>query len=342
MENEKDPIWDKLISEVSGESLKDYITKFEKTLKNIDEKRWEDMKNKQRMDDNDPYYHLRTLVLFKIKSLFLTGNVNTTIGDEYNYDEKLMDSILCFNENVKKVDIDNKIFECLDRTKNKIHARKMPYSVMFINKKIEFTENIICFGIGAFYSAIGTDEINIIRLNGIDLNDNTEWRIFFKIKKDGEIIYGGSELFEEIKIEEIRNRIINLFVNIMDFFNHPEIVIKTSKWYNNENRIKKGKLPIPDLVNIKIKGKLYKYIYGSLPTQKNNRSTTHSFWVRGHYIHFWNKNKWNRIYKLDKDDLVKKGYQIDEDGVLSKWKLPFIKGYGILKNKPYILKNVRR
>ena len=44
------------------------------------------------------------------------------------------------------------------------------------------------------------------------------------------------------------------------------------------------------------------------------------------------------IYDLNNDKIKEKGYQIDNNGIISKWILPYIKGQGILIKKNYKLK----
>jgi len=145
--------------------------------------------------------------------------------------------------------------------------------------------------------------------------------------------------FNPKESEEITKECCNFICNFLDFLNHPDVEIKVIKYPEllQESRIKKGRLPIPDIVEINLKGKLYNYIYEELPKQERDLPS-HSFWVRGHYMHFWNKKKYRYIYRLGLDDLKEKGYQIDEQGIISKWVLPYTKGKGLLINKDYKLK----
>jgi hypothetical protein len=72
-----------------------------------------------------------------------------------------------------------------------------------------------------------------------------------------------------------------------------------------------------------------------LPKQK--REFTHRFWVRGHYKHYKDKERFCRIYKLTESELKERGYQIEE-GIICKWLFPYIKGTGVLITKRYNLK----
>lgn len=241
----------------------------------------------------------------------------------------------------KIFNIEERIGNLLGNTKNKIYLRKLPFNCsIFIPCNISMdNESINIFAIIIFPYKDREDTIGAYS--------------FGHDKKDGEFFYQclnvpsvddpwdeskNDSLFSSKKEERNgKKRIREYICSFLDFINHPEVETKVIKWFNNEKRVKRGQLPIPDNVNIKINGKLYRYIYEN---EKLNmgRSADYKFWVRGHYIHFWNKKRYNKLYKMNQEQLKELGYYTDGNGTVSKWVLPYIKGDGELKNKIYNLK----
>lgn len=317
---------------------KEHIENFVKN--NLSRQRLSIHDNKDDVFNFDAIYHFRTIQMCYLELTKVSGNRNLShvAGKKRSLQSDVINNTFAFNEDIKNIEIDDNLYFMLKNTNNKIYARKMPYDVIFINKIIEINKNILCYGIGAVY---GKDEknkdFNTITLLGYDFNDNCEWRDTFSIGENGILGKGDYELFKNIEVHNVRKEICMILMNTLDFLNNPEVETRVIKWYNNAKRINKFKFPIPDLLKINIKGKLYKYIYEYLPNQQHS-SPKHSFWVRGHYFHFWDEKKWNNIYSLKNNILKDKGYQKDSNGIISKWVMPYIKGRGILKNKKLYLK----
>lgn len=260
----------------------------------------------------------------------------------------------------KIFDIDEELKSSLYNTKNKIFYRKSPFVKIFLNLTIDFNESLKISQKDLLNDRVKeTGKRKVYGLSIIDMGQGKEYlKGIVKVENQEELIMNGiidcenislpTSIFQNIvKPEEKeyssilskdeRNKIRNFVCNFLDFLNHPDVETRLIKHQTNESRIKRGKLPIPDRVQINVKGKLYKYIYEDLPKQEHN-SPDISFWVRGHYIHFWNKKKWKGIYSKEISDLKEKGYQLDSNGIISKWILPYIKGKGILVNKNYKIK----
>ena len=108
----------------------------------------------------------------------------------------------------------------------------------------------------------------------------------------------------------------NLFFNIVDFLNNPDVVYHLHKHdeKTQEKRIASGKPRISPNILIKITGKTARYL--DAVEHLGHREFSHAFWVRGHYRHLVS-DKW--IYK--------KGATI--------WIPPFIKGDKELIKKAY-------
>jgi len=315
---------------------KEYINSYINV--NLTRERIENL-DKNKVLNFDALYHFRTNWMARLKMFEVTGdpNYSSIIGNRPSLPIWSLNSTICFNEAISCIEIDNELWTHLFDSTNEIFERKMPYNYMFINKIFELYEGILCFGIGAAYSEDPKNKekfANSFTLQGYDYNDNTDWRMSFNIK-DGKLDFDAEELFKDIKTKEIAEKIANIFSNIVDFFNHPEVDIRVIKWPNNTKRISKGKFPIPDSIRITVRGKLHHYIYEEFPQQKEEqrKSPNYSYIVRGHYMHFWDKGRWKRLYAMDETALKSKGYQIDDKKTISKWKPQFIKGKGILRTK---------
>ena len=248
----------------------------------------------------------------------------------------------------KILKVDENLFSLFEKTSNKISKRNLPFEQLIIpcNLKICNRFNPFCILITKTFILTRKREELHIMVFSIDEKDDSEWWDSFYIGEEGitntkiRRDFSGSS-FSEITLKEdlkFQKEIGMIICNILDFVNHPEVSIKLIKAQGNSiSRIKRGKFPNLDKGIIEISGKLYKYIYEDLPKQHNSPSI--SFWVRGHYVHFWNKKRWKGIYSKEIYDLKEKGYQMDSNGIISKWILPYIKGKGILTNKKYNLKN---
>jgi len=267
-----------------------------------------------------------------------------------NYNLRATEVLLSDLINTKVFEVDKETGVLLENTNNKSFERNVPFDNFFIDYSLE-TDDGFFNGFLIIKDKIGITCKCFFKLKGDDLvvdminkgNSFTVFNIFtFNKLREEEIrtelfeIYKGSGILKELP----STKKLRVFVlNFLDFLNHPNVETRVIKWLNNENRIKKGKLPLPDRIKVNITGKLQRYIYEEYPQQKEtHNSPRYSFEVRGHYIHFWNKKKWHLIYSMDVNDLKIRGYTIDNKQTISKWILPYIKGRGILKNKSYNVK----
>jgi len=259
--------------------------------------------------------------------------------------------------------IDSELTESLFNTKNKIGYRELPYTLIYLDFEKKFNgfgdlENIKKKQRGSAYELLKgmkedpkiTRKFLGIILWRFDTKDN-----FFitSVIKTGEVycfwdtnlLQAGGIKNEITRKEDIhifnkkeKKNIVEFICNFLDFLNHPDVETRIIKHPTNEARIKRGKKPIPDRVKINITGKLYRYIYEELPKMQKE-SPQFSFWVRGHYIHFWNKEVYRRLYSSDSKKLEEEGYYLDNRGVVCKWVLPYIKNKEkLLQNKNYEVK----
>lgn len=111
----------------------------------------------------------------------------------------------------------------------------------------------------------------------------------------------------------------NLFFNLVDFLNHPDVEYKVHKHDENVNakRQARGKPRIPPQILIRVTGKTQRYL-DAVKSMGARAKCSHAFWVRGHFRHLTSDRYKN-----------KKGVTI--------WVAPFIKGDQELIKKAYAL-----
>ena len=269
----------------------------------------------------------------------------------------------CFQMKLPCFEVDEELSNIISKTKNKIYLRELPFDCFFVNVNLKegfqglLIHHIIKEGkqhILIHYRKEGENGFGMFGEIYLGLKNVKDYK-FVKYQDRGLIDYchGGesNKSFKERLNEKEKNLFNNIMIerkeiemwvcNFLDVINHPdvEIVKFNNKYENDDKRIQRGKSIKPScIIVIKIKGKLYRYL--NKDYKNINKPLSYSFWVRGHYIHFWNKKRWCKVYSLNDEQLAKQGYQKDSKGTISKWKFPFIKCKGrskpILKN--YILK----
>lgn len=260
-------------------------------------------------------------------------------SEERKHNPSLIQNVGWILDETKIFNIPDEIHELIEKTDNKIYFRKLPFKSIYINKEFKFGE-IRVFGICLLeIEGVIVDDgslqkgLEVIAI-GMDEDDEQEFYNYFQITDSGIPNINKKQQLKELDI--ITFPIVNYVCNFLDLLNHPNIKYEmVEKKLLNETRIKKGKLRINDIVNINVSGNLYKYVYEELPKQKIE--FTHRFWVRGHFKHFKNKEKFNQIYKLSINELNTKGYQMNNN-IICKWTFPFIRGNGAMINKRYNMK----
>lgn len=250
---------------------------------------------------------------------------------------------LCLKQKPPQFYVQDNLSQMFLNTKNKIKMRELPFDCFFINVNIDNKFKGLL--IHKTSQINKDDDINIhFRIEnakGEGLFSSVYFSQYKNDKKDFTMIRYGenglSKLEKEYHKDMAQNidydRIINWVCNFLDAINHPDVeMVKIKTNFNNdESRIKRGKAPQPSmLVNLKVSGKLYRYITDE--SKNINNPLNQAFWVRGHYIHFRDEKKWNKIYLLSNQQLKKSGYQKDSKGIIAKWKFPFIKCKG--RGKP--------
>ena len=309
--------------------------------KNMNNSRLDDMRDKNLFKKHDSLYHLRThfmtLYMLMSKKVDIFDKNYGQYGDALEELDFILLLEICMRNNRKMFNIDEKLWGIFEETKNRIYYRELPFDINFINRIIEVEKDIFCYGI-TIEKRINNEKNEAIHisLHGWNFSDETDWNMSFSIDKNNKIWASNIEIFGEVSVKDFRGRIFTIVCNFLDFLNHPEVEMRKESWFNNKKRIEKGKFIVPDKINIKIKGKLYRYVYEE--NRSSNRTSKNSFWVRSHFVHFWNKKRYNKLYSLEENILQRKGYYTDNQGVISKFRQRYIKGSGELKEKEYKLK----
>ena len=257
---------------------------------------------------------------------------------------------------IKNFEIDDYILNILLITNNDIHYRRCPFPYVFLDCKIPMRKTkigdvlirgILLIDSKSVKDAVDSGEIEVEDIKLKEKFKGDEDILFFAIVEHSEeamvnmqehyslcanflIKEQESGIFYNHNLKDIKR----IICNYCDFLNHPQIETKISKWGTSDSRIKRGKFPVPDMAKIYVNGMLNKYIYEDFPKKQRQHEISCSFWVRGHYYHFWNKERWNKIYSYGGEELRNKGYQRSE-GVISKWIAPSLKGKGKEITKTY-------
>lgn len=233
--------------------------------------------------------------------------------------------------------LDKKLLILLEKTKNKISLKKLPFNTIFIDCKFNYKSFEIY---GILLIKLDKDRASpnelAFKINKLDIpkfkEDNIHIFFFGKDVVDETIFYKQIDLlgnfgykhkdkreifdYHILNSEKFGNYIRLLVCNFLDFLNTPDIeLIEVERnEEKNKKRIKRGKIPLPSYNLVRVTGKLKIYL------DKLNSgalfSYSHSFWVRGHFRTL-RSEKWKN----------KQGTKI--------WIYPFIKGKGILVNKIY-------
>ena len=212
-------------------------------------------------------------------------------------------------------------------TNNKIGLRKMPFDKFIIlntinigGKKIRgmiFTKVIMKGNIESLSSYFiveesdSGDENNIkCRTYTVNIEDDTTVR---PENNDTD-----NEDLKWTKEDKIFTDKVRIFMcNYLDFMLNPNVKVVQVEITKEQNqkRIKRGKIALPNYGFVKIDGEL-KIYFDSLRNGKHF-SYSHKFWVRGHFRTLRNEKRYG----------IKAGIKI--------WVPPYVKGKGMLLEKVY-------
>ncbi len=240
-----------------------------------------------------------------------------------------------FNETGKIFRVNSEILMLLRNTKCFIKYSKSPYSDMFICTDGLFFDNIEIFGIMVRDRIVsGVNDTSVDTCGGLSIiafgRDSSDGESVWVIdaileSDDGMKRYNNktlNRLRDKRDIDDetdnlIRTEAKRIVINFLNLINHPEVeLVNHSMKLLRDARVKKGRLGIPDSVEINLTGKLKRYINETMKQNEKAWELGHRFWVRGHWMEFKHARYKN-----------KQGQKT--------WVLPFIKGRGELIKKDY-------
>jgi len=235
-------------------------------------------------------------------------------------------------EDANLFEIDDKTKWILQMTNNEIFERKMPYPKVCIDCDLKIDDlwfrGFLINTEGYTWTYWGKKDLICTNFLIFNTFSNEKEKIEEYFKKD----------IKKSTIKKLKMFICSFF----DFLNNPEVrIIQVERGEKNrQRRIKAGKEPLPPSSKIKITGTLKTYLE---KVEFSGSNFNYRFWVRGHFMRFWDKKRFAKLYyKLKMNDLPKEYYVDDRirhhTQILMKWKKPFIKGSGVLVTKRYEVK----
>ncbi len=252
------------------------------------------------------------------------------LSKDVGYDLNSIDSSDMLND-ANLFDLDQKTKWILKMTNNEIFKRNKPYDKIVLDCDLELDNKW-------FKGFLIIDKLCWTYWGNRDgFCDNA--LMFEAFNPDQTQI----EKYFQDKISKSTIKKLKVFIcNFFDFINNPEVrvirFVRSEK--NKQRRIKAGKEPLPSTHKIRLSGTLKTY-YEQL--EVSDRTLNYRFWVRGHFMRFWNKKKYNNLYKrLVINDLPTEYYVDDKirnnDRIIMRWIKPFIKGEGVLITNRYEVK----
>lgn len=138
------------------------------------------------------------------------------------------------------------------------------------------------------------------------------------------------EAYNITELSPVQKKLRNFVFSFLNYINEPDVeeVHIPLNPKNNERRIARGRMPLPEFSTIVVRGKLRVYL-DRLSDRISQITGRHQkpHWVRGYYMHFRNKVRFRKLYAMEKTDLFILGYSIDE-GLIRRWRMPRVRGRG--------------
>lgn len=229
-------------------------------------------------------------------------------------------------------EIDEKTKWILQMTNNEIFERQLPYPKVMLDCDLKL-DNLWFRGFlvtKTGYTWTYWGEKDLLCTNPL---------IFNAFSKEQEKV----EKYLQKDINKSTIKKLKVFVcNFFDFINNPEVrIIKlTRSEKNRQRRIREGKEPLPSTNKIRIMGTLKTYLE---KPEWSGEHFNYRFWVRGHFMRFWNKKRFTELYKKLEQNNLPNDYYVDDkirhhQRIIMRWKKPFVKGSGVLVSKRYEVK----
>lgn len=280
-----------------------------------------------KVPENDRLKYYQLLVKY---ANFLIYEEYKIAGKDYtDVWEKLLKPLI---DNGKIFELDESIVPILYATDSV--ETQLPFDQVIIDCKIIIEDRI-------YYSMITGKYIIDGKTNNEEYARIGCFSCYSKIdKEDGErkihldVFDIGKNKPDDKKLNKYQRSLENFFYSFCNFINEPEVEVIETKLNpkNNKRRADRGSMPLPPNRIIRLSGNLKKYV--SDYSDRTSSGLNHKFIVRGHFMHFRDEKRYNKLYGLSEKNLSGKGCQIS-NGLIKKWIRPYSKGDGILVDKTY-------
>ncbi len=241
-----------------------------------------------------------------------------------------------YNECGKVFNLNMDLRKLLENTNsNRCFEGHLPFPLIFI----DLNELELGFGISLYGILLLKVKVKGFKTQKGDICEKDCVSIFAvgRDNKDGESIWfedfisdeGLSASYTKEKFSHMEKEdfdvcmkvLSNITINFLNLINHQEVeLVNKSMKLLRDARVKKGRLGIPDSVEINLTGKLKRYISNTAEQNEKAWELGYRFWVRGHWMEFRSdryknmqgKKVWVLPYIKGKGELVKKDYYIGE------------------------------
>ena len=131
--------------------------------------------------------------------------------------------------------------------------------------------------------------------------------------------------------EKYRVKLKKFISSFLSYINEKDIHIieHEANPKNNHRRKEKGRMELPEYRVVAVKGSLKLYVdnFNKSYHSGSGGKVTHRYDVMGHWVHFVNEERYNRLYKIPLNRLAEQGYSI-KDGIIRRWRKPHERGEG--------------
>ena len=289
-----------------------------------------------------------------IKEATMQGKDKHNAFDNFKHDF-MFDIVKIQACQIPIIEISSNVMDLLINTKNKVYPRNVPFdnfAVFFPKKSVPIMKtDLSIYGMVIYNKASNPyfeqekdNELyksefvmSLILRNPSDLQNPFKMITLPVNREDWKINFDRIVLNhqEQYLFHKIYNKVMELYVNFLDYLNHPQCVKTIYKFSENTPaRISKGKTPLNDVIKIEVSGNLLRVVNLN---RQHGETLKDAVLVRGHYYTFRNQNRFKRVYSMKEEELMLKEYIARKDGFIAKWKLPFKRGSGELINKKRVL-----
>jgi len=212
------------------------------------------------------------------------------------------------------------------------------FQTMIIDCKFPIGEKTFyCLGVGSYYTE---NKIHYRAVTTCYEKDGKMYLAMFALDKTELMEDNGFNLTPK-EVKQLRSVVFGCF----NLFNEQDVkmIDRPENPKNNIRRREKGRITLPSFKIVRITGELKQYSQ-RIATGIKRRGYNYKFWVRGTYMHFFDKKKHKRLYAMKEDEtelfkerttknkdgsIQKWRYKKDKNGIIIRWRRAFEKGEGL-------------